>query len=475
MESGIIVNGNRGGRILVLNDFRYQKNKLSANRIIWRCGLKTCRAYLKTSRFPLDIDDEQNFHVFSIDHYNHPPQSDVINRAKFRDKVREKITQDPTKPLKRQYNLSVIEHMQGGGDREYNVDEYHTLKSMFSRTRANCLPDRPDTIEDVEIYGQWSRTWNDKRFLLELDNDWEYAVFATDRNLITLSQCKEIYIDATFRSTPAPYEQVFNILGRFHGFVIPLVTAVMGQRQIGNYRQILQVVKRRIRQLGSRWRPRLMICDFEQALISSLETEFPNAEVRGCYFHFLQNLWKHVQTLGLSIPYGTNRELKKLIRKIMSIGYLPSAIVRMNFFNLKHDPNTRRLVVLFPALRNWINYVETTYIVGNWAPRMWNVFDRNMSQRTNNNIESFHKQFNLMVEVRHPSLWVFIRKLKDMQLSTKRTTINAMNGRDPPARQRKWKLLENKLVQLKQDYLNGNRTIDSFWNAASRCIGYNGN
>ena len=159
----------------------------------------------------------------------------------------------------------------------------------------------------------------------------------------------------------------------------------------------------------------------------------------------------------------------------MSIGYLPSAIVRMNFFNLKHDPNTRRLVVLFPALRNWINYVETTYIVGNWAPRMWNVFDRNMSQRTNNNIESFHRQFNLMVEVRHPSLWVFIRKLKDMQLSTKRTTINAMNGRNPPARKLKWKLLENKLVQLKQDYLNGNRTIDSFWNAASRCIGYNGN
>ena len=109
---------------------------------------------MKTNRFPLEIDDEQNFRVFSIDHHNHTPRTDVINRAKIQDKVREKITQDPTTPLKRQYNSNVIEHMQGGGDREYNVDEYHTLKSMSFRTRANCLPERPDTIEDVDINGQ---------------------------------------------------------------------------------------------------------------------------------------------------------------------------------------------------------------------------------------------------------------------------------------------------------------------------------
>ena len=99
--------------------------------------------------------------------------------------------------------------MQGGGDREYNVDEYNTLKSMFFRTRVESLPERPDQIEDVVINGTWSQTWNNKRFLLNLDNDWEYAVFSTDRNLIALSECREIYVGATFKSTPAPYEQVF--------------------------------------------------------------------------------------------------------------------------------------------------------------------------------------------------------------------------------------------------------------------------
>ena len=63
MESGFIINGNRGGRILILDEFRYQKNKQSDNRIIWRCGVKNCGANLKTSRIPLDIDDEQNFQV----------------------------------------------------------------------------------------------------------------------------------------------------------------------------------------------------------------------------------------------------------------------------------------------------------------------------------------------------------------------------------------------------------------------------
>ena len=346
---------------------------------------------------------------------------------------------------------------------------------MFSRTRSKCLPDRPDQIEDVVINGTWGQTWKNKRFLLNLDNDWEYAVFSTDRNLTALSACREIYVDATFKCTPAPYEQVLTILGRFHGYVIPLVTALMGQRQIGNYRQIFQEVKRRIRQLGLRWRPNMIICDFEQALISSLDTEFRHAEVRGCYFHFLQNLWKHVQILGLKIPYGQSRSLKKLIKKIMAIGYLPSALVRMNFFNLKQEQNTRRLILRFPGLRNWINYVENTYIGGNWAPRVWNVFDRNMSQRTNNNIEGYHSRLNKFVEVRHPSLWVFIRKLKDIQLLSKRSITSAVRGHTPPPRRRKWRVLENRLIQLKQDYTNGNRDINSFWTAASKCIGFDDN
>ena len=472
-----MMNGNRGGRILVLDDYRFQKNKITKNRIHWRCSIKSCGAYLTSEQFDTAIDDEQEFQVYKKDHHNHPPQTDTIDRAKFRDSIRKKIIEDPSKPIKRQYNSGVIEHMQrqqGGGDREDTVNEFHTFRTMLQRTRANCNPDKPDSLDDVQIDGQWGLTWSNTRFLLDLNHDWEYAIFCTDRNLVTLSQCKEIYVDATFKCTPSPYEQVFSILGRFHGFVIPLVTVLMGSRQVGNYRQIFSILKRKIRDLtGERFRPRTIVADFEQALISSLETEFPRSKVAGCYFHYTQNLWKRLRTLGLYLPYKRNRRLRRLVRSVMSIGYLPSALVRMNFHSLRLDQQTRVISRQYPVLRHWLLYVENTYINGNWPPNVWNVFDRNMSQRTNNNIESYHHTLNSDVEVHHPSLWVFIRKLKDQQVRSKHTIRNAHNGQEPPRRKRKWRRLENKLIRLKQDYNDGARDINSFWKAVSNCIGYN--
>jgi hypothetical protein len=56
---------------------------------------------------------------------------------------------------------------------------------------------------------------------------------------------------------------------------------------IGQYRQILQTLKRRIRQeTGHRWRPTRVICDYEQSLIAAVQKELPNCQVSGYYFHF---------------------------------------------------------------------------------------------------------------------------------------------------------------------------------------------
>ena len=59
---------------------------------------------------------------------------------------------------------------------------------------------------------------------------------------------------------------------------------------IDRYRQTLQVVKQNVRKISRhRWRPNLVISDYEQSLIAAVETEFPNARISGCYFHFGQN------------------------------------------------------------------------------------------------------------------------------------------------------------------------------------------
>ena len=67
---------------------------------------------------------------------------------------------------------------------------------------------------------------------------------------------------------------------------------------IGEYRQTLQAVKQNVRRASRhRWRPHLVISDYEQSLIAAVETELPNARISGCYFHFGQHLWRRVQSL----------------------------------------------------------------------------------------------------------------------------------------------------------------------------------
>ena len=140
-----------------------------------------------------------------------------------------------------------------------------------------------------------------------------------------------------------------------------------------------------------------MISDFEHSLyLYAIETEIPNARLSGCYFHFGQNLWRKVQSLGLARDYRQNRRLKKTIRKVMAMGYLLLTLVRQNFLLLTKSPRTRRLQRRFPELLDFFTYFERNYLNGIYVPQMWSVYDGDMDSRTNNYVES--KLYNVIID-----------------------------------------------------------------------------
>ena len=74
--------------------------------------------------------------------------------------------------------------------------------------------------------------------------------------------------------------------------------------------------------------------------------------------------------------------------------------------------------------------------------------------------------------VKHPSIWIFIRNLKDIQTLAERSKIAADRGELRPVRRRKWRRLEARLTTLKAQYVAGDRNLNSFWKAVSYLIGY---
>ena len=74
------------------------------------------------------------------------------------------------------------------------------------------------------------------------------------------------------------------------------------------------------------------------------------------------------------------------------------------------------------------------------------------------------------VAVRHPSLWNFIRVLRDQQAVQEAVIENIRNGNPPPKRKPKWRILEGGINSLKEEYGNGERNLESYWHAVTYCV-----
>jgi hypothetical protein len=301
MAASITV-GNRGGKVLLYNRCKYQKNRLRTRAIYWRCWRKECRANLQTNVFDFH-DRNPNIKILQESSHTHEEGDLVIGHDRVHNTLRNNIRQDPSVPIKRVYDNVARNYAQGGGYRE-TIQEFHRVRSSMTRARLEHVPAVPHAINDVSIRGLWKRTWSEDRFLLYKDNDWGILIYATNENLKNVRQCSDIYCDGTFRTCPKPYEQYFTIHGKYKSRVLCFVNCLMTDRNIADYRHVFQTLKTKIRQVtGHRWRPRRVICDFEQALLVAVETELRHAQLSGCYFHFNQSLEK-------SAKFGVSSKLQ---------------------------------------------------------------------------------------------------------------------------------------------------------------------
>jgi hypothetical protein len=69
------------------------------------------------------------------------------------------------------------------------------------------------------------------------------------------------------------------------------------------------------------------------------------------------------------------------------------------------------------------------------------------------------------VNVRHPSLFVFISRLKSEERRISRTIRQLRIGQQPVQRRGKWTNLEAQIVRLKTQYEQGQLTLDQYWDA----------
>lgn len=130
----------------------------------------------------------------------------------------------------------------------------------------------------------------------------------------------------------------------------------MTNRTTECYIDVFNFIETKILKLG----PNLFMTDFEGGLRKALAICFPNAALKGCWFHYTQALRKNAIRFGLSALLKENSIAKQILRSLMCLPLLPPNKILEGYQCIKQCAADNRLMGKF---RRFFGYFESYWLV----------------------------------------------------------------------------------------------------------------
>ncbi|KAE9532428.1 hypothetical protein AGLY_010051 [Aphis glycines] len=214
--------------------------------------------------------------------------------------------------------------------------------------------------------------------------------------------------------------------------------------------------------------PKTIMVDFEKGAMNAITSEFPEAKLKGCFFHLSQCIWRQIQAAGLQKKYIDDVTFALQIRKLPSLAYVPENKVIESYEKLL---DTKYFIENDELLSPILNYFDDTWI-GRTDRRkkrrshtfkisIWNCYSLVSEDlpRTNNAVEGWHNCFTSILNQCHPSIWKFILSLKKEENTIKIKNQQYIAGECPPAK-KKYQDKAQRLKQICYDFEN--RSTDDY-------------
>ena len=198
--------------------------------------------------------------------------------------------------------------------------------------------------------------------------------------------------------------------------------------------------------------PSTILIDFEQTMVNAINNAFPQALVKGCHFHFAQNVWKKVKKYGL-VTLAKEENIRHQIGNIIALPLVPP-----NQVNNCMEGIIDELSNYDSKLLKLTDYIIKYYVEDSRFPiSMWNHFDTiGERPRTNNHLEDYHRQLNARVQT-NPDLWTWINEIKSSEESVM-CRYEQEQAQRTITRPRKGKYIQDdiKLMSAKKSYIHDN-------------------
>lgn len=380
----------RGRDRLIFKGYGYVKDKDGPDAVkYWRCEKKdeqSCTGRMRT--------DGANIVALVGDHC-HAPDATRQEVAEVRDRMstRSRETMESTHQI---VNGSLADTSLAACSQ---LPETRSLKKQCQRerTKASNAPPNPGNLVELQLPVQYTATRAGDDLLL-YDNgpdagNQRMLVFATQANIELLAESDHWYMDGTFKTVPHLFAQLYTIAVKRADHFLPVVYALLPNKMQETYERLLGVVK----DARDGMDPANITIDFEKAVINAIEICFPECHTSGCFFHFCQNIYRHVQLHGLQERYTMDADFALQVRQLAALAFVPLGDVVQYFEHL----DLSMCADADPLLQ----YIEQYYIgtrrpngqrrVPLFPPELWNVYAATIQNedRTNNIQEGWHRKF----------------------------------------------------------------------------------
>ncbi|CAM4848318.1 unnamed protein product [Rotaria magnacalcarata] len=367
--------------------YTYHRNRFvkQQNKIYWRCENRDCGAYIHTTLTNVYLSNNKTAHI-------HEPNTDDVFIQQFKAIVIERVRSELTTPGVIRSEELAKANMPASA--MANLPTARSMQSLFYYHRKFGVPTLPTSI-DFDVPLQFTVTVDKEPFLicdLKQNGTRKFILFANERQLGLLFNSELLFMDGTFDVSPAQFKQLYTIHAIKHDQELKSIAAKMNLR----------------------FDPKMIMSDFETGLIRAIQQEFPQAEHRGCAFHHMQAMYRHVGHCGLTAVYKEEGVPRDVLRRLFSLCLMPKDTIEGHYQRLlvsikKYKPkNIREKLVEF-----------FTYYHDQWLAKvgvdMFCVSDLRI--RTNNECETFHHALAKKVNQHHPSIWRLITCLSQQEFA----------------------------------------------------------